>query len=113
MIGEKLIAKFFDVGLEIFALACFPVTNKSFRAGRVVKVENRRLSESVRRATTSWMQRITLKLNRAPIDRRGDERNCSVAPRHRRGVVEKFSRNRPLCVLCERDKVQLRSATTR
>src|SRR5947209_4497211 len=113
VIGEKLIAKFFDVGLEIFALACFPVTNKSFRAGRVVKVENRRLSESVRRATTSWMQRITLKLNRAPIDRRGDERNCSVAPRHRRGVVEKFSGNHPLYVLCERNKVQLRPATTR
>ena len=59
------------------------------------------------------MQRITLKFNRAPIDRRGDERNRSVASRHRRGVVEKFAGNRPLDVLCERNEMQLGPATTR
>src|SRR4030095_2347025 len=110
VIGEKLLPKFPQVGLEVFAFARFPITNKSFRAGRAVKVENRRLSESVRRAAAGRVQRITVKLNRAPINCRGDERNCSVAPRHRRSVVEKFSGNRPLYVLCERNKVQLRPA---
>src|ERR1043166_432952 len=113
VLGEKLIAKFSDVSLELFALARFSIMNKPFRAGWIVQVQNRRLSESVCRAATGRVQRIAIQLNRSPVDRRGYEWNSSISPRHRRGVVEKFSGNRPLNVLCERNEMELGPATTR
>ena len=86
-----------------FSLFC----DKTFRARRIVKIENRRLDERVRRAAARRMQRIAFELDRPAINRRGDERNRAVAPRHRGRVVEGFSGNRPLHVFRERNEMQL------
>ena len=87
--------------------------NETFRTRRIVKIENRRLNEGVRRAATGRVQRIAFEFDRAAIHGRRDERNSARAPRHRGCVVEKFSGNGPLHVLGEGNQMQFRATTTR
>src|SRR5438874_2553674 len=89
--AEHRVMKFCKEFLEIFARACFPFLNKTFRPGRVVKIEDRCLNESVRGAAACRMQRISFEFYRAPIDGRSDQWNAPCATRHRGRVVEKFS----------------------
>jgi len=53
------------------------------------------------------MKRIAFELDRPAIDRCRDQRDRTGAARHGRGVVKKFSWNRPLGALGERDEVHL------
>src|SRR6266436_7972637 len=104
--AEHRVMKFCKEFLEIFARACFPFVNKTFRAGRVVKVEDRCLNERVRRTAACRMQGISFEFYRAPIDSRSDQWNAPSAPRHRGRVIEEFSGNRPLDIFREWHEMQ-------
>ena len=59
------------------------------------------------------MKRIAFELDRPAIDRGRNQRDRAGAARHRRCVVQKFSRNRPLRALGEWNEMHFRSSTTR
>ena len=79
---------------------------------RIVKIKNGRLGEGICTAIAERVQWVSLQLGRASIGCRGDERDGSVAGRHRGRVVKKLARNRIFHALGERNEVGFRTAAT-
>src|SRR5205814_2274956 len=106
-------AQFSKELLKLLARACLSLMNETFRAGRVVKIENRCLNERVRATAAGRMQRVAIEFYRSAINRCGNQRNATAAPRHRSRVIQEFSRDRPFHIFRERDEMQFGTTTTR
>src|SRR5262249_34989934 len=113
VIIQNAFTKFSEEFLEFLARAPLSLLNKTFRACRIVKIENRRLNERVSAASACWVQRFPFEFDRPAINRRGNQRNGAGAARHCGGVVKEFSRDRPLHIFRERNQMQLRATATR
>src|SRR5439155_17389001 len=111
-ICPKPSAKLVDVGIKLATIGIFAAIHESSRPRWIVKIENGGLREYVGGAGASGMKRIAFELDRPAVDRGRDQRNCAGAARHSRGVVKKFSWNRPLGALSERNEVHFRTSAT-
>ena len=76
---------------------------------RIVKIEDRCLGEGVCAAIAEWVERVALQLGWASIGCRGDERDGSVASRHRGRVIKKLAWNRVFHPFGERNEVGFRT----
>src|SRR6266704_5426918 len=112
-VRSKLTPQFVDVGVKLTAIGIFAAIHEASRARRIVKIENGGLRECLGGAGAGGMKRISLHLERPAVNGGCNQRNCAGAARHRRSVVKKFSGNRPLGALRERNEVHFRTAATR
>ena len=68
------------------------------------------MGEGVCAAIAEWVQWVALQLGWASIGCRGDERDGSVAGRHRGRVIKKLAWNRVFHTFSERNEVGFRTA---
>src|SRR6266478_2597846 len=109
----KLTPQLVDGGVKLSAIGIFAASHEPLRPRRIVKIENGGLRECVGGAGARRMKRIAFEVERTAINGGRDQRNCAGAARHRRSIVKKFSGNRPLGALRERNEVHFRTAATR
>ena len=89
------------------------MANETLRARRIVKIENRRLRENVRRAAARRMQRIPIDLGWSSVVSSDDQRDRAGSSWHCGGVKKRFAGDRPLRALGKRNQVHFGPATTR
>src|SRR6266404_5447720 len=112
-VRSKLTPQLVDGGVKLTAIGIFAAIHEPPRPRRIIKIENGSLRECVGGAAAGGMKRIALDLDRPAVNGGRDQRNCAGAARHRRSIVKKFSGNRPLGALRERNEVHFRTAATR
>ena len=99
-----------DEGVERGGVGGFAFFRNLLRAVRVVEVERFGLGEAVGAAIGEWVERVALKLGRAAVAGRGDERDRAVAGGHGGRVVEELAGDGVFDALGERDEVGFRAA---
>src|SRR5437588_9766516 len=100
-VRAELTAQLVYVRVKLAAIGIFAAIDEPARSRWIVKIENRGLRECVGGAGAGGMKRIAFELDRPAIDCGRDQRDCAGSARHRRGVVKKFSWDRPLGALGE------------
>src|SRR5437588_10975281 len=109
-VRAELTAQLVYVRVKLAAIGIFAAIDEPSRPRRIVKVENRCLRECVGGAGAGGMKRIAFELDRPAIDCGRNQRNRAGSARHRGGVIKKFSWDRPLGALGERDEMHFWAA---